>query len=203
MSQRFFGVVVLALLVRSLAAPATLLAQIEKQLPPAGHASVAVLPFSNVTGDPTDAWIGAGIAETLIADLQRANEFTIIDPEVVTGARHAKGLTARTSDGEVALLSVARRVGARWMITGGYQRLGDQIRITGRLVEVQTGLVARAAKVDGALGELFGLQDVQRQLLWPLGDNYFGRFRCDLDRCREYGDGLTSLWTARAPSTGS
>ena len=44
---------------------------------------------------------------------------------------------------------------------------------------------------------------VQRQLLWPLGDNYFGRFRCDLDRCREYGDGLTSLWTARAPSTGS
>ena len=48
-----------------------------------------------------------------------------------------------------------------------------------------------------------GLWAVQRQLLWPLGDNYFGRFRCDLDRCREYGDGLTSLWTARAPSTGS
>ena len=117
------------------------------------------MPFNNVTGDPTDAWIGAGIAETLIADLQRANEFTVIDPEVVTGAMHAKGLTARTSDGDAALLTVARRVGAQWMITGGYQRLGDQIRITGRLVEVQTGLVARAAKVDGALGELFGLQD--------------------------------------------
>ena len=158
-SRRFFRVVVLALLVRGFAAPAAVLAQAEKQRPPAGHASVAVMPFSNVTGDPTDAWIGAGIAETLIADLQRANEFTIIDPEVVTAARHVKGLTARTSDGEAALLSVARRVGAQWMITGGYQRLGDQIRITGRLVEVQTGLVARAAKVDGALGELFGLQD--------------------------------------------
>ena len=157
MSRRFFRVVVLALLVRGVPAPAALLAQAEKQLPPADHASVAVI--SNVTGDPTDAWIGAGIAETLIADLQRANEFTIIDPEVVTGARHAKRLTARTSDGDAALLSVARRVGAQWMITGGYQRLGDQIRITGRLVEVQTGLVARAAKVDGALGELFGLQD--------------------------------------------
>ena len=48
-----------------------------------------------------------------------------------------------------------------------------------------------------------GFPVVQRQLLWPLGDNYFGRFRCDLDRCRECGDGLTSLWTARAPSTGS
>ncbi len=32
---------------------------------------------------------------------------------------------------------------------------------------------------------------VQRQLVWRLGDNYFGRFRCAQDRCREYGDGLT------------
>ena len=77
----------------------------------------------------------------------------------MTGALHALGLTAPASDGDAALLTVARRVGAQWLITGGYQRLGDQIRITGRLVEVQTGLVTRAAKVDGALGALFGLQD--------------------------------------------
>ena len=158
-SHRFFRVVVLALLIRGLAAPAAVLAQAERQLPPLGNASVAVMPFSNITGDPNDAWIGAGIAETLMADLQRAHGFTVIDPEFVTGAMHAMGLTARTSDGEAALLAVARRVGAQRMITGGYQRLGDQIRITGRLVEVQTGVVARAAKVDGALGELFGLQD--------------------------------------------
>ena len=117
------------------------------------------MPFSNITGDPNDAWIGAGIAETLMADLQRAHGFTVIDPKFVTEAMNAMGLTARASNGEAALLAVARRVGAQRMITGGYQRLGDQIRITGRLVEVQTGLVARAAKVDGALGELFGLQD--------------------------------------------
>ena len=158
-SHRFFRVVVLALLIRGLAAPAAVLAQAERQLPPLGNASVAVMPFSNITGDPNDAWIGAGIAETLMADLQRAHGFTVIDPEFVTGAMHAMGLTARTSNGEAALLAVARRVGAQRMITGGYQRLGDQIRITGRLVEVQTGVVARAAKVDGALGELFGLQD--------------------------------------------
>ena len=117
------------------------------------------MPFSNVTGDPNDAWIGTEIAETLMADLQRADGFTVINPEFVTGAMNAMGLTARTSHGDTALLAVARRVDAQWMITGGYQLLGDQIRITGRLVEVQTGLVARAAKVDGARGELFGLQD--------------------------------------------
>ena len=157
--RRFVRVVVLALLIRGLAAPAAVLAQAESQFPPLGNASVAVMPFSNITGDPNDAWIGAGIAETLIADLQRAHGFTVIDPEFVTEAMNAMGLTARASNGEAALLAVARRVGAQRMIAGGYQRLGDQIRITGRLVEVQTGLVARAAKVDGALGELFGLQD--------------------------------------------
>ena len=158
-SHPFFRVVVLALLIRGLAAPAVVLAQAERQLHPLGYASVAVMPFSNITGDPNDAWIGAGIAETLMADLQRANGFTVIDPEFVIGAMHAMGLTARTSNGDAALLAVTRRMGAQWMIIGGYQRLGDQIRITGRLVEVQTGLVARAAKVDGALGELFRLQD--------------------------------------------
>ena len=157
--RRFVRVVVLALLIRGLAAPAAVLAQAESQFPPLGNASVAVMPFSNITGDPNDAWIGAGIAETLMADLQRSHGFTVIDPEFVTEAMNAMGLTARASNGEAALLAVARRVGAQRMITGGYQRLGDQIRITGRLVEVQTGLVARAAKVDGALGELFGLQD--------------------------------------------
>ena len=157
--RRFVRVVVLALLIRGLAAPAAVLAQAESQFPPLGNASVAVMPFSNITGDPNDAWRGAGIAETMMADLQRAHGFTVIDPEFVTEAMNAMGLTARASNGEAALLAVARRVGAQRMITGGYQRLGDQIRITGRLVEVQTGLVARAAKVDGALGELFGLQD--------------------------------------------
>ena len=66
-----------------------------------------------------------------------------------------------------------------------------------------TRLVVAADKARSAQHSRVEVPRVQRQLLWPLGDNYFGRFRCDLDRCREYGDGLTSLWTARAPSTGS
>ena len=123
-AHRFFRGVVLALLIRSLAAPAVVLAHAERQLPPSGNASVAVMPFSNVTGGPNDAWIGSGIASTLMADLQRADGFTAIDLEFVTGAMHVMGLTARTSNGDAALLAVARRVGAQWMIAGGYQRLG-------------------------------------------------------------------------------
>ena len=44
-------------------------------------------------------------------------------------------------------------------MAGGYQRLGDRIRITARLVDVSSGTVTRAANVDGPLDELFALQD--------------------------------------------
>ena len=74
--------------------------------------SVSVRPFTNITGEPGDAWIGAAIAETLIADLLGAPGF-----EVVTG----------------------EQIGAPWVVSGAYQRVGNQIRITARLVEVASG----------------------------------------------------------------
>ena len=92
--------------------------------------TVALLPFTNITGEPGDAWIGAGIAETLIADLQGAPGF-----EVVTG----------------------EQIGAPWVVSGAYERVGNQIRITARLVEVASGAVIRTAMVDGTMDDLFSL----------------------------------------------
>jgi hypothetical protein len=56
-------------------------------------------------------------------------------------------------------LAAGRRLGARWVVTGGYQRAGDQLRITGRLLETESGSVLSAAKVDGSFDQLFDLQD--------------------------------------------
>ena len=65
-----------------------------------------------------------------------------------------------TGSGEHAtVLEVGRRLGTRWVMHGGYQRLGDQLRITGRLVDVETNTIVRTAKVDGAIDDLFTLQD--------------------------------------------
>ena len=65
-----------------------------------------------------------------------------------------------TGSGEPAVvLEVGRRLGARWVMSGAYQRLGDQLRITGRLVDVETSAIVRAVKVDGAIDNLFMLQD--------------------------------------------
>ena len=49
--------------------------------------------------------------------------------------------------------------GARWVVTGGYQRLGERLRITARLVEADTGTVVKSARLDGELDEVFALQD--------------------------------------------
>ena len=127
--------------------------------------TVAVVPFANVSGQPADDWIGAGVAETLIADLQAEPGVSVIGRELVDNALADLTLAA-VPDDDATLMELGRRVGARWLISGGYQRLGDRIRITARLVEVPSGQVARSAKIDGAVDDLFELQDqVTRQLM--------------------------------------
>ncbi len=86
---------------------------------------VEVAAFANLSGDPADAWIGDGIAETLAADLGRS----------------------------AGVLPRRLRVG------GAYQRVGANLRITAQLVDVGSGQVVTGARVDGALADLFDLQD--------------------------------------------
>ena len=99
--------------------------------------TIAVTAFENITGAAEDDWIGVGIAETLAAD-------------VATGGALSVGLTPTEA---------GRESGARWVITGAYQRVGDQLRITARVVEVATDAVVHTAMVDGPMSELFALQD--------------------------------------------
>ena len=115
--------------------------------------TIAIVPFANLTGDAADDWIGAGIAESLATELPGGSA-------VISRARLAE-TAAETAggSGESVALEVGRRLGARYVVSGAYQRLGGVIRITGRFVDVTTGAVVRSAKVDGALDDLFSLQD--------------------------------------------
>ena len=118
--------------------------------------SVAVIPFYNITRAPGDAWIGFGIAETVMADLVRVGGLTVIDREVVLDA--LRELNASEGEERMAL-ALGRQLGATWVLRGGYQRLGDQIQITVRFVDVATGVVVQTMNVDGAASVLFALQD--------------------------------------------
>ena len=115
--------------------------------------TVAVLPFANITREAADDWIGVGIAETVMADLDTRAVVSVISQEPIPSADGVSDDTAEPA------LAAGRRLGARWVVTGGYQRAGDQLRITGRLLETESGSVLSAAKVDGSFDQLFDLQD--------------------------------------------
>ena len=118
--------------------------------------TVAIVPFTNLTEDPADDWIGAGIAESLATGLP--GRYAVISrAQVSDAANEASGSGGAATTDEA--VEVGRRLGARYVASGAYQRLGEVIRITGRLVDVATGAVIRSAKVDGALADLFSLQD--------------------------------------------
>ncbi|MCY4661391.1 MAG: DUF5916 domain-containing protein [Acidobacteria bacterium] len=107
------------------------------------NGAVAILPFANISGTATDDWFGAGIAESLAASLQGAGV------AIVHGESPAAATDAETG----------RALGATWVIGGSYQRQGERLRITARIVETAGGTVVRTSILDGATAELFALQD--------------------------------------------
>jgi serine/threonine protein kinase/tetratricopeptide (TPR) repeat protein len=121
--------------------------------------SIAVITFSNITREPVDTWIGSGIAETVTADLKNVKGLTVIGRERVFDALRNLEPEQEGVQGEHFGIEIGRGLGARWIVAGAYQRLGDQIRITARFVEVNTGAVLRNVKIDGKMSDIFGLQD--------------------------------------------
>ena len=134
--------------------------------PPAGNVSagaddtlsgsVAVIPFTNISRNEADDWIGDGIAETVMADLESLGDLTVVAQEPV---RAAVGRRGETGLDDATVIALGRELGVRWVVTGGYQRVGSQLRITARLVDTTSGLVVRTVKADGTLEEIFDLQD--------------------------------------------
>ena len=126
---------------------------------------VAVAPFTNVSGAPGDDWIGAGITATVVADIG-LHTFSLarsrsLDRSPRVGDKEPSAGPAARDPGP----ALARRQGAGWLVRGGYQRLGDQIRITARTIDVESGAVTETVKVDGNVDELFELQDQLVQAL--------------------------------------
>jgi DNA-binding winged helix-turn-helix (wHTH) protein/tetratricopeptide (TPR) repeat protein len=111
--------------------------------------TVAVLDFDNVSGDASLAWLSSGIAETVTNDL-RAATLRIIDRVRVT---EAVGVVGRELAGLKRLLAIDLAV------VGSFQRAGDRLRITARIVEAGSSECLADAKADGPLDQVFDLQD--------------------------------------------
>jgi TolB-like protein/class 3 adenylate cyclase/Tfp pilus assembly protein PilF len=111
--------------------------------------SIAVLPFQNMSGDPEQEYFADGMVEDIITALSRFKSLFVI-------ARNSsftyKGKT-------VDIKKVGRELGVRYVLEGSVRKAGNRVRITGQLIEAATGRHLWADKFDGALEDVFGLQD--------------------------------------------
>jgi adenylate cyclase len=115
------------------------------------------MTFANITREPADDWIGTGIAETVSSDLKNIKGLTLIGRARVYDALRNLASTAHLD--ESLAIDIGRRLGATWVVVGGFQRLGERVRITANFVDIETGEVKRTVKVDGQIGDIFALQD--------------------------------------------
>ena len=87
-------------------------------------------------------------------------DVSVVGRQAVSGAIAQLSAEGRSAEAtEATAVAAGRLLGAQWVISGGYQRLGDRMRITARVVEVATATVLHTAIVDGTVTDLFALQD--------------------------------------------
>ena len=110
---------------------------------PAGI-QVAVSPFANISRNPADDAISGAIAAEINGYLGRLPSVAVVP------------LGIGTTDRAAALPAAAAR-GADWLVTGGYQHVAGQLRLTARLLRVSDGAVAESIRVDGTVDGLSGL----------------------------------------------
>ena len=111
--------------------------------------SIVVLPFNNLSGDREQEYLSDGITTDLITDLARLPDLFVIDRN---SAFTYKGKSVKVGD-------VGRELGVKYVLEGGVQKLGDQIRITAQLVDATSGDQLWAERYDCPQREFFARQD--------------------------------------------
>jgi adenylate cyclase len=111
--------------------------------------SIAVLPFSNMSGDPEQEYFADGITEDIITALSHHRWFFVI----------ARNSTFVYKGRAVDVKQVARELGVRYILEGSVRRAGQRVRITGQLIEAETGNHLWAERFDRDMADIFAIQD--------------------------------------------
>jgi TolB-like protein len=117
--------------------------------------SIAVLPFTNLSIDPENAYFADGLTEEVIADLSRVRRLRVI---------------SRTSsmvfkDTRKDLKTIARELGVRYVLQGSVRRAGSQLRISAQLIDASRDDHLWAENYDGTLEDVFTIQERLARLI--------------------------------------
>ncbi|RWF76707.1 MAG: adenylate/guanylate cyclase domain-containing protein [Mesorhizobium sp.] len=111
--------------------------------------SIAVLPFTNMSGDPDQEYFADGLVEDIITGLSRVNSFFVI----------ARNSSFTYKGRAVDLRQVGRELGVRYVLEGSIRRAGSRVRINGQLVDAISGHHVWADRFEGDVSDIFDLQD--------------------------------------------
>ncbi len=135
--------------------------------------TVAVIDFSNLSGNPDTNWLGSGIAESLSATLAKLPGLRVVPREpVLAAARASLDSVSRQHEEQFAFVDTAAcdeatavdrvigfSLGCRWIASGAFEKTVTELRIFARLVDVATGGVKASVKLEGPFEQIFQMQD--------------------------------------------
>jgi len=118
-------------------------------LPLPDKPSIAVLPFTNMSGDPEQEYFADGMVEEIITALSRIHWLFVI-------ARNS----SFTYKGQIVdVKQVGRELGVRYVLEGSVRKAGGRVRISAQLIDATNGTHLWADRFDGSLEDVFELQD--------------------------------------------
>jgi adenylate cyclase len=122
--------------------------------------SIAVLPFTNLSGDPQQEYFSDGITGDIITALARSPDLFVIDR---ASAFAYKGKPIRVEQ-------VSRELGVKYVLEGGVQKAAGQLRVTAQLVDATSGAELWAENYDRPLQDVFSVQDeLVRRIVTTMG----------------------------------
>ena len=111
--------------------------------------SIAVLPFTNMSGDPEQEYFADGITEDIITTLSKIPDLFVI----------ARNSTFTYKGTAFDMIKVAQELGVRYVVEGSVRKAGQQVRVTAQLIDASTGHHLWADRYDRTLTDIFALQD--------------------------------------------
>jgi adenylate cyclase len=111
--------------------------------------SIAVLPFTNMSGDPEQEYFSDGISEDIITDLSKIAGLTVI----------ARNSSFTYKGRSVDVREIGRELGVRSVLEGSIRRAGQRVRITAQLIDATSGSHLWAERYDRDLTDIFAVQD--------------------------------------------
>jgi adenylate cyclase len=122
--------------------------------------SIAVLPFDNMSGDPSQEYIGDGLTEEIITALSKTTKLFVI----------ARNSSFTYKGKSVSIPTVGKELGVRYVLEGSIQKAKEKVRINAQLIDAITGRHMWAEKYDRELKDIFALQDeITLQIISAVG----------------------------------